>query len=284
MTTPPGPPGPPGWNRDPESEPGQYGQPGQQGQPGQPYGQPAADPYGQPSSPYGQPVQGGQPYGQPPAGDPYGYGQNQPGYGPGGPGQGQPGATPYGAPAGGPDQGQYGQPYGQGGFGTPPGTPGAPNQGGFNYNPPYGGPGAPPPTAIGKGPSKRRIIVLVSVLVVVAVIAAGAVFSALNKKPPRDTADGFLSAMKAKNFTAAHDALCKDGKSKESETALKSDFHLDARTITAYTINGEDKDASDKKITVVHTTLTYDSGDKLNIDLNVVTESGGRICGFMFGG
>jgi hypothetical protein len=292
---------PPGWNsgqpRDPEEQPGQYGQPSQPyGQPGQPYGQPAQpygqDPYGQgqpgqPGQPgqgqpgQGQPGQGGgQPYGQPPAGDPYGYGQQgQPDYG-----QAQPAAAPYGQP--GADQGQYGQPYGQqpyggqqGGFAAPPGAPGDP--GGFAFGNQFGGPGVPPPTA--KKSSKRRMIVLISVLVVVAVIAASAVFTALNKKPPKDVADGFLSAMKAKNFSAAHDTLCKDGRSKETEADLKTDFHLDQGSITAYAINGEEKDSSDKKVTIVHTTLTYDSGQKLNIDLNVVTESGGRICGFKFG-
>jgi flagellar basal body-associated protein FliL len=284
MTTPPG--WTPGGPRDPDGEPAQpYSRPpaadpyGQPGQGGQPYGQPPA------ADPYGQPGQGGQPYGQPPAADPYGqpgqggqpYGQpgygQQPGYGPGQAG------GPYGQPGGDrPDQGQYGQlPWAPSGFAAPPGGP--PDQGGYPFGQPYDGPGAPPVPASPRR-SRRRIILLVVALVVVLLAGLGVLTVFLNRTPPRETADGFLAAMKAKNFSAAHEALCKDGKTKESEADLRTDFHLDQSTITAYAITGEKKDATDDNITVVHTTLTYDNGDKLNVDLNVVGESGGKICGF----
>jgi hypothetical protein len=134
-------------------------------------------------------------------------------------------------------------------------------------------------------PRRRRrglIVLLVSVIVVVAAVGGFALYGALLKQTPRETTDKFLSAMKAKNFTAAHDSLCRDGRNKESATALRDAFELKDHTITTYTIDSERKTTgpSDGKVTAVSVTLTYENGDKINVEIDVVGESGGKVCGF----
>jgi Flp pilus assembly protein CpaB len=124
------------------------------------------------------------------------------------------------------------------------------------------------------------VIVLVVVLVVVAAIAGAMLFSVINKKAPRETADKFLTAIKSKNVSAAHGMLCKDGQKKVSEADIKSTFHLDQNTVTSYTITGENKDTANKNVTIEHAALTYNNGDKQLVELHVVGESGGKICGF----
>ncbi|MFE2290029.1 hypothetical protein [Streptomyces sp. NPDC059452] len=122
------------------NQPGPYGGQPPQGQPG---------PYGQQPGPYGAPPPGQPGYGYPQQPGPYGAPpQGPPGYGT--PPQGPPG---YGYP-----QGQQPGPYGQ----QPPA-------------PPYGGEpgyGAPPPPQ----PKKRTGLIVGSVVVALAVVAAGVYF------------------------------------------------------------------------------------------------------------
>jgi hypothetical protein len=265
MTTPPG----GDWSRDPADQP----QPGQsqpgQAQPGQP--QPGQPGYGQ--QPYGQPGQ--QPYGQPAPG---GYGPPSGGT-PAQPGYGQPGEPGYAHPSGAtPAQPGYGP-----GLGDPP-AGGMPAYGG-GYEQPYGQPGAYPPGygAPPEQPPKRsRRALLLTVGLVVALVAVGVVaFGLLRQRDPRDTADGFLAAMKSKDFAAAHGKLCKDGQGKKSADNLRQDFQLDQNTITGYKVVSDKKETLDgDKVTVVTVTLTYQTGGDTTVELDVVSEGGGTVCGY----
>jgi hypothetical protein len=297
MTTPPG-----------GEQPGQQphgGHPGQPPQPGQPgYGQPPPE---QPGQPYGQPAQPG--YGPPGGGTP-----PQPGYGPpsGGtpaqPGYGQPadprygppsGGTPaqpgygpraepgYGPPSGGtPAQPAYGQGLGDPPAGGMPGYTGGPDQG-FAPQPYPGQPGgyppggyAPPPPDAPAKRSRRGLFLTIGL--VVALIAVGIVaFALLGQKDPRDTATGFLAALKSKDFAGAHGKLCKDGQGKKSAEDLRQDFQLDQNTITSYSVDSDKKETiNGDKVTVVTVTLTYQTGGNTTIELDVVAEGGGTVCGY----
>jgi hypothetical protein len=144
---------------------------------GPPYPGDGSNPWGQQPNPpqYGQPGQPAQPqYGQP--GQPQ-YGQPaQPQYGQ--PQYGQPGQPQYGQPA----QPQYGQPqYGQPGYGQVP-PYGQPQQ------PQFGQYGTPP----GKGSSKTPL--LIALVVVVVLVAAGITAFALTRDDKKTTAKGTPTA------------------------------------------------------------------------------------------
>lgn len=228
-------------------------QPGDQPYGGQPYGTPDAQPHGAPGQPAGQP-----PYG-PPA-QPYGAPSAQP--------YGQPAAPPYGGQPG-------GQPYGPPG-GQPFGAPG--------QQPPYGqNPyGAYPNSPYGQPPTKSRrplfliiggvVAAIVAVIVVLGVIGAGA-------GNPRDTADEFMAALKAKNVDKAHSLLCKDGKEKETKDELRTDFGLTSKTITNYTLGTETtRDREDRKETLIPVTIDYDQGAQLTLQLGIWNEGGQKVC------
>lgn len=264
----------------PPAEPSPYAPSGPYEQRAGPsYGPPPDGPYGPPSDggagPYGQPGYGGSesersPYGPPPGG-PYG----PPSDGGAGP-YGQPvqGRSPYdrggsAEPPYGPPGGQYGDPADTGSF---PGFAGA-----------Y--PAEPEPSGPARARRSRRTVWLaVGALVLVGVVVAVGVFVFLRRTDPRQTAEAFLSAMKSKDFAAAHGALCRDGKGKESPDDLKKDFQLDKNAITAYAIGSVAKSTKDSNATTVRATLSYDTGTKVDVALEVVDESGGKVCGFTLPG
>jgi len=114
---------------------------------------------------------------------------------------------------------------------------------------------------------------------VVAVVLAVLVFTTLGGGDPRDTADEFMAALKAKDVGKAHGLLCKDGRSKVSEAALRSRFELDSRTITGYSLGTESSGKRDgKDETLIPVTVTYDKGGKVKLTVGVWNESGQKIC------
>jgi hypothetical protein len=120
--------------------------------------------------------------------------------------------------------------------------------------------------------------VLVASLVVLAVVLAGALVL-VGRASPRETADRFLAALQDKNVAAAHDLLCRDGKRKETVAELRDDFELGDHTITSYRITGErTREREGKEETLVTATLTYETGDRLSIDIGVWTEGGNKVC------
>jgi hypothetical protein len=286
MTTPPG----GDWSRDPDQQPPAQPQPPQPGQPqpGQPQpgqSQPGQQPYGgQPGQPYGQPPQPG--YGPPSGGTPA-----QPGYGP--PSGGTPAQPGYGPPSGGtPAQPGYGQGLGDPPAGGIPAYTGGYAEPGFAPQPggqPYGQPGAYPHAGFGQPPAppadtakrSRRPLFLVLGLVLALVVVGIGAFALLGQQNPRETADGFLTALKGKDFATAHGKLCADGKNKKSADDLRQDFQLDQNTITGYSVVSDKKATLDgNKVTVVTVTLTYQTGGNTNIELDVVAEGGGTVCGY----
>ena len=113
---------------------------------------------------------------------------------------------------------------------------------------------------------------VIVVLGVIGSIAGG-------NRNPRDTADQFMAALKAKDVGKAHSLLCKDGKDKEPESALRDDFDLDDRTITAYTLGTETKrKREDKDETLIPVSISYDSGQPVNLSLGVWDEGGQKVC------
>jgi hypothetical protein len=170
------------------------------------------------------------------------------------------------------------QPYGPGYPGQPLPDLHAPQSGAYGQD--FGG---PPPPPVGPPPKKRRRgrYVLIGVLVLLLGVVGFAAYSYLSREDPRATADTFLTALKSKNFTAAHNSLCADGKRQATPDRLRDDFQLRDNTITAYTIVSEQKaTVSGAKLTQITATLTYQTGEKTNVRLNVVTEGGGSVCGF----
>jgi hypothetical protein len=96
---------------------------------------------------------------------------------------------------------------------------------------------------------------------------------------PRDTADKFMAALKAKDVDKAHSLLCKDGQSKETKDGLRSDFDLDSRTITSYSLGTERKrDRDGKDETLIPVTIAYDQGAEIKLDLGVWNEGGQKVC------
>ena len=271
-----------------DGRPDQYGQPGYgQGQYGQgQYGQaqPGEGQYGQ--GQYGQGRYGQQPgqsgYGQQP-------GQSQPGQGgygqPGQGGQGQygqaqPGQGQYGQAPGQPAYGQPQPPYGAspGPYGQAPGAPGQPPYGQAPGQPPYG---AYPGTPYGQPPKSKRPLFLLIGGLVAAAVAGLLVLGALGfgAGDPRETADEFMAALQAKDVDKAHGLLCKDGKKKESKEALRTDFDLDSRSITGYTLGTErtrEREGNDE--TLIPVTIVYDQGQQVQLDLGLWNEGGQKIC------
>jgi hypothetical protein len=142
-----------------------------------------------------------------------------------------------------------------------------------------------PAPAVPPGRGRRFVVGMVSatvVVVVIAVVVGLALFRVLTRDSPRETTDKFLSAMKAKNFTSAQAALCADGRRRESTDALRDAFELKDHTIASYTIDSERKTTGpdNGKRTAVAATLTYENGTKLNVEIDVVNQSGGKVCGF----
>jgi hypothetical protein len=231
---------------------------------------------------------------QPPAGAPWQSGQQpaQPGAAPWNSGQ-QP-AQPAGQQPGQPGEAPWPQaappPYGQPPTGQPPyGQPPA-GQSQAGQPPQFGQPPYPPPpyppTPYGqpygdKPKTSRRKRVLIGVAVGLVVVIALGILGSLTGggRNPRDTADQFMAALKAKDVGKAHSLLCKDGKDKEPESALRTDFDLDDRTITAYTLGTETKrKREDRDETLVPVSITYDSGQPINLSLGVWDEGGQKVC------
>ena len=240
---------------------------------GWPQQPPAGAPWqsGQPSQPGGAPWESGQQPAQPGAA-PWNSGQQpaQPGQPWPAPQPGQPGAAAPGSQAAPP-------PYGQ-----TPGQPGQPPQFG---QPPYPPPPYPPtpygqPYGDKPRTSRRRKALIGAAVGLVVVVALGIIGSvAGGNRNPRDTADQFMAALQAKDVSKAHSLLCKDGKDKESEGALRDDFDLDDRTITAYTLGTETKrKREDKDETLIPVSITYDSGPPVTLSLGVWNEGGQKVC------
>jgi hypothetical protein len=97
---------------------------------------------------------------------------------------------------------------------------------------------------------------------------------------PRETAAKFLAALQAKDVDKAHDLLCSDGRRKKSVDALRSDFELADHTITSYVIVNDSttRQRGDKEETLVEATLTYETGDKVPVQIGVLREGGQKIC------
>jgi len=124
------------------------------------------------------------------------------------------------------------------------------------------------------------VFVLIGVLVAVLVVLVGAYGVLRNGGSPRETADKFLTALQAKDVDKARDLLCSDGKRKKSASQLRSDFELDAHTITSYVITGDSntRQRDSRKETLVDATLTYETGDNVPVQIGVWNEGGQKIC------
>jgi hypothetical protein len=197
----------------------------------------------------------------------------------GGPGQPGYGVGPAGPP--GPQYGRPAQPYGppgqaeQGGYPNHPGYPGQPPQAG---PPPAGHPGQPG-SAQPKPRSSRKVLPLIAGLAVAAVVLLLVVVGGAFGGNPRDTADEFMAAIKAKDVDKAHSLLCKDGQEKETKEELRTDFDLDDRTVTGYTLGTEStREREGKDETLIPVTISYDSGSDVRLDLGVWNEGGQKIC------
>ena len=109
---------------------------------------------------------------------------------------------------------------------------------------------------------------LVGALAVVAVVLAGVLVFVVFRGNPRDTADAFMSALRAKDVDKAHSLLCKDGQQKESKEELRRSFDLDERTITGFQLGTEREHRREgKDETLIPVTITYDQGAEVRIDL-----------------
>ena len=188
--------------------------------------------------------------------DPDGPGQPGPGQpGPGRPGPGQPGP---GQP--GPGQLRYGPP-------------------GYGQVPPGGHPGYPPPGGQPPSSANRKVLLLVAGLGVAAVVLLALVVSGLGGGDPRETADEFMAALKAKDVEKAHSLLCEDGRQTESEEELREDFDIDDRTITSYSLGTErTRERQGKGETIIQVTVAYDRGSEVKLDVGVWEEGGQKVC------
>jgi hypothetical protein len=124
--------------------------------------------------------------------------------------------------------------------------------------------------------------VLLGVLAAVAVLLVAAVSTVVVRGggTPRETADKFLAALKDKDVQRAHDLLCSDGKRKKSADSLRDDFELKNHTITTYVITNDSRtrQRDGKTETLVDATLTYETGDKLDVHVGVWKEGSQRVC------
>jgi hypothetical protein len=228
---------------------------------------PPEGPPGKPAD--GEPPRDESPYAPPPPGEPaYGLGGNAP--------VGD--MPPYPPPS------YPTTPAGQAGYGAA--GYGAPGYGAAGYGPPGYGPPAYPPAPEGQVPgapaSNRPIRQLVAGLIVLAVLAAGAVaFVTVGSRggSATEVVDKFLSALKDKDVDAARNLLCRDGKRKVSADDLRSEFELDGRTITSYQITGtRDTERDGNAETLVTVKINYDQGGLLTLDVGVWNERGKKIC------
>jgi hypothetical protein len=123
------------------------------------------------------------------------------------------------------------------------------------------------------------VLALVGALAAVAVVLVALMVFVIFRGDPRDTADEFMAALKAKDVDKAHSLLCKDGQQKESKEELRRGFDLDSRTITAYVLGPErQREREGKDETLVPVTITYDQGTDVELDLGVWDEGGQRVC------
>lgn len=190
------------------------------------------------------------------------------------PDQPGPASQPYAAP------GRPGTQYGAPGLPYP--QPGGPPFGA--QQPPYGqNPyGAYPNAPYGQPPAKSRrplflIIGGIVAAIVVVIVVLGAI--GVGAGNPRDTADKFMAALKAKDVDKAHSLLCKDGQDKESKDELRTDFGLTGKTITNYSLGTErTRDREDKKETLIPVTIDYDQGGQVKLELGIWDEGGQKVC------
>ena len=146
-------------------------------------------------------------------------------------------------------------------YSPPPYQP-PPYQPGYAPPPPYPPPpyAAPPYATAPTGPN-RRVLALVGVLAVVAITLVAVLAFVVFRGNPRDTADAFMAALRAKDIDKAHSLLCKDGQQKESKEQLRTGFDLDQRTITGYQLGTErERRREGKDETLIPVTITYDQG------------------------
>lgn len=212
------------------------------------------------------------------------------------PSDGSQGQPPWNQPSQGQQHGQpgYGQPAGQQYAGQQYGRPGY-GQGAEQpayagaAQAPYGtqpGPGQPPfgayPGTLYGEPqrkSRRPLFLIIGgavAAVVVLLVVLGAVIGTGN---PRDTADEFMAALKAKNVDKAHSLLCKDGKDKETVEELRKDFDLDTRTITNYALGTEtDRKRDGNDETLIPVTIDYDQGSQVKLEIGLWNEGGQKVC------
>jgi hypothetical protein len=294
---------PPGWTPDPRERDDEPGRPAGAGPAdGPPPADPTAPLWNQPAIP---PPAGRAPEPPPPPG--YGTGSDPGGQPPGHGTGSEPASAPWAqraAPPGhDPDPEAAGQPPGYGtgsgpasppwqqaGQGGHPGypPPGPPGHGGYGhppragYGPPGGYPGHPGyPPAPDAQPRRnnRRVLALIAGLAVAAIVLFGAVAAVALRGNPRDTADEFMAALKAKDVDKAHSLLCKDGQRKESKAELRRGFDLDDRTITSYQLGTErTRQREGKDETLIPVTIDYDKGSEVKIDVGVWNEGGQKVC------
>ena len=198
------------------------------------------------------------------------------------PPEGRPPPSPWQRPpAGAPQDGPPGlggpPPYGAPQYSPPPYQP-PPYQPGYAPPPRYPPPpyAAPPTKPIGPN---RRVLALVGALAVVAITLVAVLAFVVFRGNPRDTADAFMAALRAKDIDKAHSLLCQDGQQKQSKEQLRTGFDLDQRTITGYqlgTERGRRREGKDE--TLIPVTITYDQGAEVRIDLGVWNEGGQKVC------
>jgi hypothetical protein len=125
----------------------------------------------------------------------------------------------------------------------------------------------------------RRVLAIVGVLAVLTVVLVGVLVYVIFRGTPRDTADAFMSALRAKDIDRAHSLLCKDGQQKESKDELRRSFDLDQRTITGYRLGTErERQREGKDETLIPVTITYDQGAEVRIELGIWNEGGQKVC------
>jgi len=145
--------------------------------------------------------------------------------------------------------------------------------------PPGAGQFGAPPVEPTRRRSRRIVLSLVIGLVgvAVAIVAVGVLRGGGS---PRETAEEFLSALKAKDVDKAHDLLCADGRRRVSVAELRNDFELTDHTITSYVITNDSKtrQRDNHEETLVEATLTYETGAAVPVQIGVWSGSGQKIC------
>jgi hypothetical protein len=97
---------------------------------------------------------------------------------------------------------------------------------------------------------------------------------------PRETAEEFLGALKAKDVEKAHALLCADGRRQKSAAELRNDFGLTDHTITSYVVTSDSntRQRDNREETLVEATLTYETGAAVPVQIGVWSGSGQKIC------